>query len=189
MKIRYFNSVIMLFITLGSAIPNYVLADDLANRHTPDVIDMSDVKVKFRIKILGFTRISGQFKRFSGFMMNDENGEPYGVSMRIDVNSINTNDHQRDLYLRGRDFFEADRYPHITFKGVCTKQSTNGNMRLIGELKLRGHSKQVVFEIVETEEDDGVSSYRAKARIKRSEFGLNALKHIVSDDVEIIVAL
>ena len=189
MNIRSLNSVFVVCMALVTSVPAYVSANDPATRQTTDVIDLSDVKVQFRIKVLGFARIKGQFERFSGVMMNDENGNAYDVSMRIDVSSINTNDHERDELLRGSGFFEVDRYPLITFNGNCKTRSADGQMRLIGQLELRGHSRQVVFEIIEFEKENGVYSYRAKTRIKRSDFGLNALKHIVSDDVEITVAL
>ncbi len=188
MRIRLLNTVLPV-LAFCLAMSDSVYAVDMPDKQPTDVIDMNEVRVMFRIKVLGFVQINGQFDRFTGTMMNDENGDPYGVSMRIDVSSINTNDNERDALLRGRDFFAADRYPHIAFNGSCTDQSADGHLRLTGVLELRGHSRQVVFDIIEIQEDNGINSYLAKAQIKRSEFGLNALKHIVSDDVEIIVDL
>lgn len=189
MIIRLYHIALLFCLVPALSIPDTLYANDQFDLDTTDVIDISDVKVKFRIKVLGLARINGQFNRFSGYMINDEKGDPSGVSMRIDVSSINTNDHERDAYLRGHDFFQAERFPHITFKGKCKVQSADGQMRLVGKLSLRGRTRPVVFEIVETVEDNGVNSYMAKARIKRSDFGLNTLKHIVSDNVEIIVDL
>lgn len=188
-RVRLFQMLLISCMVLAVSIPAYLTANDRLTGHTMDVIDISDVKVKFRIKVLGLARINGVFNRFSGYIVNDEKGNPSGVSMRIDVGSINTNDDDRDILLLGRGFFEVERYPHITFEGKCSTQSADGQMRLIGELNLRGHTRRVVFDILEIESDNGVYSYMAKTRIKRSDFGLNTLKHLVSDDVEIFVDL
>ena len=189
MKTRLLHSIMLFCLVSTTSMPGQLIAHDRFDADAADVIDISDVKVKFRIKVLGFARINGQFNRFSGYLISNDNGDPTGVSMRIDASSINTNDDERDAYLRGRDFFEADRFPHITFKGQCRTRSADGQLRLVGELKLRGHTRTVVFEIIENEAGNGDNSYMAIARIKRSDFGLNTLKHIVSDDVEIIVDL
>jgi len=189
MNINTANILYMFFLALGSTIPGASFASDPVDTHTADVIDISDVEVQFKVKVLGIARIRGSFDRLQGSMISNEHGGPYTVNMRIEVGSINTRDNERDMYLRGPAFFEVDRYPHILFKGNCMQQPADGHMSLTGELQLRGHSRQVVFDIEPMQTAGGIQSYRAKTIIKRSDFGLISLKNIVSDQIEIIVVM
>jgi polyisoprenoid-binding protein YceI len=61
----------------------------------------------------------------------------------------------------------------------------------VGDLSLHGTTRRVVFEVraVSVPEGGSAGGYQATAIIRRSEFGLNTLQHIVSDEVEIIVAM
>ena len=179
----------LLYISAVTQFPYVAHANGLETEQVSDHIDLSNVKVMFKLKVFGLARIKGRFDRLSGSMMNDNNGDPYSVSMRIDVSSINTNDEDRDDFLRGPAFFAAEHYPHIMFQGHCQTLQADGRARLIGVLQLRGYSKQIAFDIEAIEKDGGINGYQARARIKRSDFGLNSLKLIVSDDVEIVVAM
>jgi len=66
-----------------------------------------------------------------------------------------------------------------------------GSGRIVGDLSLHGTTRRVVFEVqaVSVPESGSAGGYQATATIRRSEFGLNTLQHIVSDEVEIIVAM
>ena len=181
--------LILIYLSAVTQFPFKAHANGPETEQAFDYIDLSDVKVMFGIKVFGLARINGRFDRLRGSMTNDTNGDPYSVSMRIDVSSINTNNDDRDDLLRGPAFFAAERYPHILFKGHCQTLQADGRARLIGVLQLRGYSKQVAFDIEPIENNSGINGYQARARIKRSDFGLNSLKGIVSDDVEIVVAM
>jgi polyisoprenoid-binding protein YceI len=113
------------------------------------------------------------------------------VRMRIDATSVNTDDKWRDDYLRGPTFFATDRYPHITFSGLCLHGGKQGPAQLVGNLSLRGRSRPVVFDIepINPKSGQGAAAYQAKTVIRRSEFGLNAMEHVISDEVEIVVAI
>ena len=189
MKINTAKIVYLLFLALGSSTSGAVFASDPVGIHTAEVIDISNVEVQFKVKVLGIARIHGSFDRLHGSMIGNEHGGPYTINMRIDVSSINTSDDERDKYLRGPAFFEVDRYPHILFKGNCMKQPADGHMSLTGELQLRGHSRQVVFDIEPLQTNGEITSYRARTTIKRSDFGLISLKNIVGDQIEIIVVM
>jgi len=61
----------------------------------------------------------------------------------------------------------------------------------VGDLSLHGTTKRVVFQVqaVDVADSGGAGRYQATATIRRSDFGMNTLQHIVSDKVEIIVAM
>jgi polyisoprenoid-binding protein YceI len=156
-----------------------------------DVIDAGKVHVRFKVRVFGVLNIMGHFNRLYGKFVTDTQGGRTGVRMQIDAGSVTTDDEWRDDFLRGPSFFATDRYPHITFSGACLDRGENGAMRLAGNLSMRGRSRPVVFEFesVSAKPNNGADIYQAKTVIRRSEFGLNAMEHLISDEVEITVAM
>ena len=149
------------------------------------------VHVRFKVKVFGLLSVMGRFDRLFGGFVSSPEGHTTGVRMQIDASSVTTDDAWRDDYLRGPSFFATDSYPHITFSGRCLGRGDDGAMQLAGNLSLRGTSRPVVFEFESTgtETDDSADVYRARTTIRRSEFGLNAMEHLISDEVEITVAM
>ena len=156
-----------------------------------DVIDAGDLQVRFKVRVFGLLSISGYFSRLYGTFVSDTQGGTTGVRMQIDAGSVTTDDAWRDDLLRGPRFFATDRYPRITFSGACLGRGENGALRLAGNLSLRGRSRPVVFEFqpVSAEPNSRAGIYQARTVIRRSEFGLNAMQHLIGDEVEIIVAM
>jgi polyisoprenoid-binding protein YceI len=157
----------------------------------PEMIDLSNVYVHFKVRVLGLVSIMGRFDRLFGAFTNDTQSDSTAVRMRIDASSVNTDDEWRDDYLRGPTFFATDRYPDITFSGLCLSRGENGGKQLVGKLNVRGRSRPVVFDIESVNPTPGhrTAVYQAKTVIRRSEFGLNAMEHVISDEVEIMVAM
>ena len=156
-----------------------------------DVIDAGDLHVRFKVRVFGLLSINGHFNRLHGKFVSDTQGGTTGVRMQIDAGSVTTDDAWRDDLLRGPRFFATERYPRITFSGTCLARGRNGAMQLAGNLSLRGRSRPVVFEFepVSAAPDSRAGIYQARTVIRRSEFGLNAMQHLIGDEVEIIVAM
>ena len=93
--------------------------------------------------------------------------------------------------MRGAEFFKVEHYPYITFSGSCLSHGENGSGRIVGDLSLHGTTKRVVFQVqvVGVPDSGSAGAYQATATIRRSGFGMKRLQHIVSDKVEIIVAM
>jgi polyisoprenoid-binding protein YceI len=183
------TSVLLLLTALTT--PTVAETSEPSPATAVETIDPDRVHVQFKVKVFGLVSVKGRFDRLFGKFVNSPKGRTTGVRMQIDANSVTTDDQWRDDYLRGPTFFAADRYPHITFSGRCLGRSDNGVMQLAGHLSLRGKSRPVVFEFesVDTSLDKRGTTYHARTVIRRSEFGLNAMQNLVSDEVEIIVAM
>lgn len=156
-----------------------------------EIIELDSASVRFQVRLFGLARVVGQFERLVGRLVHDNDPESGEVHMQIEVSSVNTEDAWRDDYLRGPTFFDAERFPEISFSGTCVNTGIDGRRRIVGELSLRGMTRPVAFDI-EPEgavDEYGGQHYQAKTVIRRSEFGLNSLRHIVSDEVEITVAM
>lgn len=181
----------VLIVVTALAAPAGVAAGELSPASASEAIDPGKVDVRFKVRVFGVLNIMGHFNRLYGKFVSNTQGSRTGVRMQIDASSVTTDDEWRDDFLRGPSFFATDRYPQITFSGACLGRGENGAMQLAGNLSLRGRSRPVVFEFdsVSAKSDSSAAIYQARTVIRRSEFGLNAMKHLISDEVEIIVAM
>jgi polyisoprenoid-binding protein YceI len=141
-------------------------------------IDPSHSQANFSVKHMMIAKVRGGFEKLSGkFNYNPENLAESNVDVTIDANSINTHETQRDLHLRGADFFDVEKYPSITFKSI--RFDKNGeDLLVLGNLTIHGVTKQTTLELEapSAEQKDpwgnvkiGVSGH---TKIKRKEFGL-----------------
>jgi len=110
-------------------------------------VDPSHSRLGFTVRHLGFSKVRGSFENFEGIVRLDPDDlstiEAEGTAQTA---SITTNDEKRDAHLRSADFFDADKYPTITFKSTGVKDVDGSRFTLIGELTMRGVTKEVEFE-------------------------------------------
>ena len=103
--------------------------------------------VNFRIKHLGFSWLSGRFDRFSGTFSYDAKApEASKVNVEIDTASVNSNHAERDKHLRNSDFLDVDKFPKATFVSKSVTASGEGKATIVGDLTLRGVTKEVVVD-------------------------------------------
>ena len=83
--------------------------------------------IKFRIKHLGFSWLTGRFDKFSGnFSFDDKNPDASKVKVEIDTTSVDTNHAERDKHLRGADLLDIDMFPTATFESTSVKSTGSG---------------------------------------------------------------
>jgi polyisoprenoid-binding protein YceI len=93
------------------------------------------------------SKASGNFHVFKGSLEIDEaHPENSWVEAEADVASLNTRDEKRDAHLRGADFFDAEKYPVITFKSKQVKSKGDNEYKIVGDLTIRDTTKEVVFD-------------------------------------------
>lgn len=148
-------------------------------------VDPDHSTVSFKIRHL-FSNVQGTFNKFEG-TIDYEPGKPDGwkTGGTIDVASINTNVEQRDKHLRSADFFDAAKYPAITFKSGAVKEATAASLpagqagaKIEGVLTMHGVEKPVVLDVtihgVGKDPWGNVrAGFTAVTKINRKEFGLN----------------
>ncbi|RMH20100.1 MAG: YceI family protein [Gammaproteobacteria bacterium] len=106
--------------------------------------------IQFKIKHLGYSWILGGFNRFSGdFVYDADHPNNNQVKVTIETASIDTNHAKRDKHLRSPDFFDAEKYPQITFTSTGYRSTGKGKGILSGILNLHGVSKQVDLKVNE----------------------------------------
>jgi polyisoprenoid-binding protein YceI len=145
-------------------------------------LDPTHSAVEFSVKHMMMTTVRGRFKDVKATLTGDrDHPEAAGVTVTIDVNSIDTGVAGRDAHLRGPDFFDAERSPQITFRstrldGKAPKQEGD-RFRLIGELTIRDTTMEVELDCVyEGRGTDPWGKTRAgftfRTELDRQEWGL-----------------
>jgi polyisoprenoid-binding protein YceI len=141
-------------------------------------IDPAHSEVGFAVKHLMFATVKGVFRNFSGkIVLNEENLAASSVEADIDVVSIDTRQEQRDGHLRSPDFFDAENFPSMTFRSTRLERISDGEYRVIGELTIRGTTREVVLDVEETGRGGDPwggqrIGYSATTKINREDFGL-----------------
>ncbi|HEY0670489.1 MAG TPA: YceI family protein, partial [Sphingobacteriaceae bacterium] len=111
------------------------------------VVDPMHSEVQFKVKHLVISTVTGAFKTFSGEAITAGNDfENATIHFTLDVNSVDTNQEQRDSHLKSADFFEADTYPEIKFKSTSFTKTSDDDYKLVGDLTMKGVTKPVELQ-------------------------------------------
>lgn len=171
----------------------------LASAQTTWNVDASHSNVKFSVVHMVVSDVEGHFKTYNGKVVTtspDFNGA--NIEFSVDVASINTDNEDRDKHLKSDDFFNAEKFPKMTFKSTSFKKLTGNNYELTGNLTIRDVTKPVTFQVTYggTAKDpwgNVKAGFKAKGKINRKDFNLKwsvlteAGGMVVSDDVDMIV--
>ncbi|HNP48086.1 MAG TPA: YceI family protein [Bacteroidia bacterium] len=162
-------------------------------------IDPAHSKIQFTAKYLVISDVDGEFKKFDGtFTSAKPDWSDLQLTLSADVNSINTENEMRDKHLMSDDFFNAEKFPKITFNSKGIKSLGNNKYLLSGTLTVRDVTKQVELPLVYggtvTDPWGNVKAgFKATGSINRQEYGLkysNAAKTgeaVVGDNVEFTI--
>jgi polyisoprenoid-binding protein YceI len=163
-------------------------------------IDPSHSAANFAVKHMMVTTVRGQLGPISGSVDYDgKDVRSVKADVSIDVKGLSTRNERRDNHLRTDDFFNAESHPAITFKSRRVEPGPAGRFKLIGDLSIRGTTKEVVLDVEgptpPMKDQRGVRvGATATTKINRLEYGLkwnNMIEAgpIVSDEVNITIDL
>ena len=163
-------------------------------------VDSSHSAANFSVRHMMVTTVRGQLGPISGTVEYDgKDVRSAKADVRIDVNGISTQNAKRDGHLRSDDFFDAANHPAITFKSKRAEAGSAGAFKLIGDLTIRGTTKEVALNVEgPTPPVKGMGGVRigatATTKINRLEYGLkwNSMVEagpVVSDEVSITIDL
>lgn len=110
-------------------------------------IDKVHSKIGFSVSHMVVSETEGVFKDYTATVVSksdDFNGAE--VTFAAKVASIDTDNERRDNHLRSPDFFDAEKYPEITFKGTLVKEGAK--YKLKGDFTMKGVTKKVEFDVV-----------------------------------------
>ena len=141
-------------------------------------IDASHSIAEFAVKHMMIATAKGRFATLEGAIEIDEaNPLASSVTASIDVASIDTKDEQRDAHLRSDDFFNAEKFPKITFASKRVERVDAENYRMVGDLTIRDVTKEVVLDTefggqVADPWGNQRAGFMATTQVNRKEFGL-----------------
>ena len=162
-------------------------------------IDGAHSSAGFTVRHMMVSNVSGAFTKLSGSVDYDaDNLAQSRIDVTIEAASVNTRNEGRDKHIRTADFFDVENHPTITFRSKRVEKAGEGRLRVVGDLTLRGVTKEVVLDVEgPTPEIQQQSTFRmgasATTRINRKDFGVNSHRAldnggvVVSDDVRITI--
>jgi polyisoprenoid-binding protein YceI len=162
-------------------------------------LDATHSSIGFSVKHLMIATVRGSFAKYeASFSGSDNDLSDATVNVNIETASIDTGNAQRDGHLRSPDFFDAEKFPAITFAGKKVVGNAFGDFKIIGDLTISGVTKEITLDASfegRAKDPWGNSrlGYSAKGKINRSDFGLTwnqALEAggvVVSEEVKISV--
>ena len=164
-------------------------------------IDPAHSEIQFKVKHLMITTVTGYFREFD--LEVETASDDFATASRIDftanINSIDTNNQQRDTHLKSADFFDAENHGQLKFVGK--KYESNGDQaKLYGDLTIRGVTKPITLNvefggIVVDPYGQTKAGFTVNGKISRKEFGLvwNAVTEagqvVVSDEIKILAEI
>ncbi len=163
-------------------------------------IDPTHSEVGFKVKHMMFTNVSGKFKTYDATITTeDDDFTKSEISFSADINSIDTNNTDRDNHLKSADFFDAENHPKLTFTSSSLTKSGD-EYQLTGELSLHGITKTVKLDaevsgLLKDPWGNTKVALNISGKINRKDWGLNwnsALETggvLVGEDVKLNIEL
>lgn len=160
-------------------------------------VDPSHSEVQFKVKHLMITTVTGHFSKYDLAVVTE--GDDFtkaSIDFTADIDSISTGNEQRDGHLKSPDFFAAEQFPQLKFKGKKLEKSGDA-YKLEGDLTIRDITKPLTLDVeyggIVTDPWGQVKAgFTLEGKIKRKEFKLEwdavteAGQVVVSNDVRIL---
>lgn len=159
--------------------------------------DPAHSEVQFRARHLMITTVTGYFRKFNLVIQTEDHDftKASGIIFTADIDSIDTNNAQRDTHLKSPDFFAGEQYPQLRFDGKKIEPA-GGKYLLHGDLTIRNITRPVTVEvefagIVVDPYGQTKAGFTVDGTIRRKEFDLSwdtvteAGQVVVSNDIRI----
>jgi polyisoprenoid-binding protein YceI len=145
------------------------------------VLDPSHTKVGFSVRHFGISETDGFFRNYTGTVKTEKDDfSDLQVSVIVQIDSIDTNDVQRDTHLKADDFFNAEKFPEMKFESTKLETTaTTDEYKMYGNLTIRDVTKPVIFDLeyAGTVPQDPFGNTKAgffiSGSINRQDFGLS----------------
>ena len=163
--------------------------------------DPAHSTVGFQVRHMMISNVKGSFDKFTATVDgNPADPSTAKISATIEVASVNTREPKRDEHLRSGDFFDAAKFPQMTFTSTKVEKVSATKAKVTGNLTLRGVTKPVTLDVeytapVKSPWGQTVVGANATGKINRQDFGVSFNKELeaggvlVGDEVTIQLEL
>ncbi|MDX5324692.1 MAG: YceI family protein [Bacteroidota bacterium] len=155
-------------------------------------IDNTHTNIHFKAKHLMITTVTGTFKEFSGEVITEgDDFNKASFQFEAQVASVDTGSSDRDNHLRSDDFFNAEEFPTLSFRGNSIENVEGNEYDLKGEMTIRDVTRPVTLRV----EVGGVAvdpwgntkaGFSFKGKLNRKDFGLKF--HVVNEAGNLLVS-
>ncbi len=157
-------------------------------------IDPAHSATQFSVKHLAISTVRGAFTSLKGTVqLDDTDITKSTVEVTIDVNSVDTRQPDRDKDLKSAHFFDADKFPTITFKSKKVEKVSAGKLKVTGDLTIHGVTKEVVLDVdgptapVKDPWGNQRVGVSASSKITRQDFGITYGPGMIGDEISITI--
>ena len=141
-------------------------------------IDPMHSEVQFKVKHLVISTVTGSFDSFEGTI--ETQGDDFRdakATFSADIDSITTNNEDRDQHLKSDDFFNAEAYPQLRFESTNFEKVGDGRYKVTGELTIRDITREIELDVVHggtvgDQYGQTKAGFEIEGSINRKEFGL-----------------
>jgi polyisoprenoid-binding protein YceI len=161
-------------------------------------IDPAHSEIQFKVRHLMITTVTGYFRKFDLIVetQTDDFSTAGKIEFTADIQSVDTNNEQRDTHLKSADFFDYENHGQVIFRGKKFDGSGD-DYTLAGDLTIKGETKPITLMVhfggmVVDPYGQTKAGFEVEGKISRKEFGLmwNAVTEagqvVVSDDIRIL---
>lgn len=179
----------------------FVLVSASLLAQTNWTVDKAHSKVGFSVTHLVITDVEGYFKNYDATITTKgDDLTTANIDFTINTSSIFTDNNDRDNHLRSDDFFNAEKYPQMTFKGKSMKKVSENKYKLVGDFTIRDVTKQVELDVkyngtVKDPRGNIKAGFKVTGEIDRFDYNLKWNKTIeagslvVGKEVELVIDL
>jgi len=183
MKALYTKLAVIAGLAAGLTIP-------VSATTTTYQIDPRHSSADFGVTHLMISTVRGEFHGVTGtVLLDDANIANSSVNVMIDATTVDTREPDRDKHLKSDAFFDVAKYPTINFKSSKVEKTSDGNLKITGDLTIRGVTKTVILTATYPKpairdpwglQRTGVS---ANTKINRQDFGVSWNQNLDSGGV------
>ncbi len=157
------------------------------------LVDEEHTFAYYEIDHVGFSTSRGRFDKTTGRIVLDRAARTGSVEIAIDVGSLSTGVPELDKILKGEGFFEADKYPRMTFRSSRMRFEGDQLVAVDGDLTIRDVTRPVTLSVAKfrcavhptyRRETCGAD---ATAQVKRLEFGVSRFPKLLADEVKLVI--
>jgi polyisoprenoid-binding protein YceI len=161
-------------------------------------IDPNHSSIGFVAKHLVVAKVRGRFHQYTAkVILDDKDISKSFVDITVDVDSIDTDNEQRDKHLRSDDFFAVTKHPSMRFVSRSVRRQGDDKLVVVGDLTIRGVTKAVVLQVSgpspEFKDPGGRVhlAFSSETEVNRFDYGLQWSKtvegggYVVGEDVKI----
>jgi polyisoprenoid-binding protein YceI len=143
-------------------------------------IDSAHAAAEFAVKHMMVSTVRGNLGKVSGTVDYDPaNPGATRIEATVDVKGLSTRNDQRDTHLKSADFFDADKFPTLTFVSKSVAPGASGHLKVTGDLTIKGVTKSVVLDVegpsapLKDQKGGSRIGVNVTTKINRMDYGVN----------------